>query len=128
LPLLAEDFVDDFNELLAVEILQRIEVPAGLVRDLVTRFAFLRHIPPDWDGYLRDLIARCRIQQHLHQLPHIHPAKSVPNRKNVPAAGLQLYSPVIQQVIPINRSRRGYHFLRKVLDSPNTLRGMCSMM
>jgi hypothetical protein len=43
LPLLAENLVDDLDEFLAVEVLQRIEVPASLVRNLVSRSAFLRH-------------------------------------------------------------------------------------
>ncbi len=43
LPLMTEDLVDDLDEFLAVEVLQRIEVPASLVRNLVSRSAFFRH-------------------------------------------------------------------------------------
>lgn len=43
LPLLTEYLVDDLDELIAVEALQRIEVPASLVRDLVPRFAFFHY-------------------------------------------------------------------------------------
>ena len=43
LPILTEDFVDDLDELLSVEVLQRIEVPASLMRNLVSRSAFFRH-------------------------------------------------------------------------------------
>jgi hypothetical protein len=42
-----QNLIDDFNELLAIEVLQRVKMPTGLARDLVARFSLFRHISSD---------------------------------------------------------------------------------
>jgi hypothetical protein len=84
LPILTEDFVDDLDELLSVEVLQRIEVPASLVRDFVSIFAFFRHSSsqPRRLGLLP--LALYPEHSNRTQVPDISSANPMPSRKVIP--------------------------------------------
>jgi hypothetical protein len=83
LPFLTEDFVDDLDELIAVKALQRIEVPASLVRNLVTRFAFFRHISSQLVRQFRPLACNTEHSNSI-QVPDISFANPMPRRKVIP--------------------------------------------
>lgn len=84
LPLLTEDFVDDLDKLIAVEALQRIEVPASLVRNLVPRSAFFRHSSSQPGRHVCDLLARNLKHSILTQVSDFFAANPVPSRKVIP--------------------------------------------
>jgi hypothetical protein len=84
LPLLAEDLVDDLDEFLAVEVLQRIEVPASLVRNLVSRSAFFRHSSSHPERLCLHPLAHYPEHPNLVQVPDISAANPVPSRQVIP--------------------------------------------
>jgi hypothetical protein len=92
LPLLTEDLVDDLDEFLAVEVLQRIEMPASLVRNLISRSAFFRHSSSQPGQLCLRPLARNPEHSNLAQVPELSAANPVPSRQVIPVTKWLSYS------------------------------------